>query len=321
MEVRPGIHRIDTDVAGRIACVFLLQGTNSAILVDTGMNYAPADSIFPYLEGIGCSPEVIERVIITHCDFDHMGGGDALRRALPNAQFLCHPAERIESQDVEMLIAHRLGEFGRDHGIEDSEETKKWVRDNVTPTYIDGVLSGGEKIDLGGLIVEVDVLPGHTAGHLALYVHDQDVAIVADAVLGSSLLYRDGTPAFPPTYRYPGQYGESINKLEKLAPDLMLTSHFDPLQGSQVQDFLDETRDFMDRLERAVLERVTAGASVTLRELSEQLAPEFGSWDEAAGLLICWPILGHLECMVARGDLVCRSEEAIRRYQKPGALR
>lgn len=316
MEVLPGIHRIDTDVAGRIACVFLVIGKQSAILIDAGMNYAPKTNILPYLEAVNCPRESIRSVIITHCDFDHTGGGQALRSALPNAQFLCHPAEKTESQSLEMLIEHRLGEFGRDHGIPDTEETKTWLRQNVSPTAIDGVLCGGEKIDLGGLVVDVLVLPGHSAGHLAFHITDQNVAIIADAVLGSSLLYRDGTPAFPPTYRYPGQYANSIDRLEALAPDILLTSHFDVMDKAAAQAFVVESRDFMNRLDLAVSEILSDGTVKSLSEISEVLAPKFGRWEPDAGLLICWPILGHLERMVAEGKVVCLRDDGVCRYKK-----
>ncbi|MCP4381496.1 MAG: MBL fold metallo-hydrolase [Hyphomicrobiales bacterium] len=319
MEIAPGIHRIETEVGGRVACVFLLRGENGAVLVDTGMNYAPDENILPYLAEIGCPPEDVRQVIITHCDFDHMGGGVALRAALPNAQFLCHPAERIESQDVEMLIAHRMGEFGRDHGMPDSDETLAWVRDNVSPTGIDGVLAGGEQIDLGGLTADILVLPGHSAGHLALYVPDRKVAIVADAVLGASLLFRDGSPAFPPTYRYPGQYAQTIDALERLPIDLMLTSHFDPMDKAATAAFLVETRDFMDRLDKAVAREFATGSATTVRALSEKLAPEFGNWTAEAGMLMSWPVLGHLERMVASGAVTCERRDAVCTYQRADA--
>jgi len=319
MEIAPGIHRIETDVAGRVACVFLLRGAEGSVLVDTGMNYAPDANILPYLDQIRCPYDSIHRVIVTHCDFDHMGGGEALRKSLPRAQFLSHPAERIEAQSLDMLIAHRLGEFGRDHAMPETAETLAWLHDTVTPTHVDGVLTGGEVIDLGGLVAHVMVLPGHSAGHLALYVPAQKVAIVADAVLGDSLLFRDGSPAFPPTYRYPGQYQTSILELQRTPMDLMLTSHFDPMNGRQAETFLAQTQDFMDRLDRAIEAQLSEGMVWTLRDLSKVLAPEFGQWAPEAGMLICWPVLGHLERMVADGYVVCDHANGVRNYRIAGA--
>lgn len=318
MEISPGIHRIETDVGGRVACVFLLQGTSGAVLVDAGMSYAPDTDILPYLDQIGCAPETIGQVIITHCDFDHMGGGAALRKLLPCSQFLCHPAERIETQSLEMLIAHRLGEFGRDHAIPDTEETLIWLRENVAPTDMDGVLTGGERIDLGGLELDVLVLPGHSAGHLALYVPDRKVAIIADAVLGASLLYRNGSPAFPPTYRYPGQYADTIHRLRGLPIELMLTSHFDPMMGREVDAFLTLSQDFMNRLDLAIARQLAGAEPKSLRMLAETLAPQFGTWESDAGMLICWPILGHLERMVAQRKVICLHNDDVRHYRLAG---
>lgn len=314
MEIRPGIHRIDTDVGGRSACVFLIQGRNQAVLFDTGMSYAPAADILPYIDRIGLDRNLVRHVIISHSDFDHMGGGAALRAALPRAQFLCHPAEKTEAQDLEMLISHRLGEFGRDHGMPDSDQTLDWLRSNAAPTSIDGSLVGGETLNLGDLKVGVLLTPGHSAGHLSLYIAEQKVAIVADAVLGESLLYRDGRPAFPPTYRYPEAYSQTIRRLRAMKIDLMLTSHFVPMEGGAVLAFLIQTEGFMNRVEDAVADRLRDKPQ-TLRDLATSMAPEFGPWPTAEGLLMCWPILGHLERMVAQGRVVVSNNGAVRIYQ------
>ena len=96
----------------------------------------------------------------------------------------------------------------------------------------------------------------------------------------------------------------------------MLTSHFDSMNARETQAFLQTTRDFMERLEGALIEVMKDEAGHTLRVLSERLAPNFGSWADDAGLLICWPILGHLERMVARGQAICEVKGSIHQYRR-----
>ncbi len=320
MEVAPRIHRIETEVAGRVACVFLVVGEKSALLVDCGLASAPSDAILPYLAQIGCLPEKVEWVVVTHSDFDHSGGGAPLRDRLPNARFACHPAERPQVENVEALIEQRLGEFGRDHQMPDGQAFLDWVRDNVATTTMDCVLTGGEIIDLGGVSLEVIATPGHSAGHLSLYEHESRTAIIADAVLWRTLLYRDGRPAFPPTYRYATAYRATIQLLTKMDIQLLLTSHFDAKRGSDAVAFLDESLAYFEQVNTEV-ERflVRQSKPTSLAEIGKALGSSLGPWADDAALLVAWPILGHLESLIVRGKVKCASLDTPRTYQWVGS--
>lgn len=301
MLVTQNVHRIETEVAGRYACVFLIVGDASSMLVDTGMSYAPVDSILPYLEQNGIDPASVGWVVITHADFDHAGGILPLRKALPNARFSCHESERAQVEDVEELITHRLGEYGAFHGMPDPDEVANWVRENTAYGRMDTTLAGGERIDLGGVTVSVDLVPGHSVGHLALHV-DGGVSIVADAVLLDGLYFRDGSPAFPPTYRYATSYLHTIERLMERSPAIMLTSHYDVREGGGVVEFLTKTRDFHDRLEAELVEFMRAADGViTLKEAAFAIAPNVGDWTPDTQGLLAWPLLGHIERMIVDG--------------------
>ena len=319
LEVAPRFHRIETEVAGRVACVFLVVGERSALLVDCGLNSAPSDAIFPYLAQIGCPREKIEWVVVTHSDFDHSGGGAALRTGLPNARFACHPAERPQVESVEALIDQRLGEFGRDHQMPDAPAFLDWVRENVATTAMDCVLTGGEIIDLGAVSLEVIATPGHSAGHLSLYEHESRTAIIADAVLWRTLLYRDGRPAFPPTYRYAAAYRATIQLLTEMDIELLLTSHFDAKRGADAVAFLDESLAYFEQV-NAEVERflIRQPNPTSLAEIGKVLASSLGTWADDAAPLIAWPILGHLESLIVRGEVRCASLDAPRTYKWVG---
>lgn len=295
------VHRIETEVAGRYACVFLVVGDTCSMLVDTGISNAPADSILPYLEQNGIDPASVGWVVITHADFDHAGGIRPLREALPNARFACHETERAQVEDVEELITHRLGEYGAFHNMFDPDEFTNWVRENTAYGRMDTTLAGGERIDLGGVTVSVDLVPGHSFGHLALHV-DGGVSIVADAVLLDGLYFRDGSPAFPPTYRYAASYLRTIERLMQRNPAIMLTSHYDVCEGTGVMEFLTKTRDFHDRLEAELTEFMrAANGAITLKEASFAIAPNVGDWTPDTQGLLAWPLLGHIERMIGDG--------------------
>src|SRR5260370_29751320 len=49
MEVAPGIHRIEAPLGDRINCLYVLAGEDDSMLVDTGLDNTPHDSLLPYL--------------------------------------------------------------------------------------------------------------------------------------------------------------------------------------------------------------------------------------------------------------------------------
>ena len=53
MEIAPGIHRIETPLGDRFVCLYLLVGSEHALLLDTGVDSTPTEYLAPYLDEIG----------------------------------------------------------------------------------------------------------------------------------------------------------------------------------------------------------------------------------------------------------------------------
>jgi glyoxylase-like metal-dependent hydrolase (beta-lactamase superfamily II) len=156
-------------------------------------------------------------------------------------------------------------------------------------------LSGGERFCLGsGWAVELLHTAGHSRGHVSIYDPRSRCAVVGDAVLGNAVLLADGTPAFPPTYRYLDTYLATVQRLQSIAPDLLLTAHYPAYRGPEAAEFLGETRAFADRVETALRGELTPGP-VTMTELTERLGPQLGQWPRDADQFLSQPLLGHLE--------------------------
>ncbi len=203
MEIAPGIHRIETPLADRFVCLFLLVGDECSLLIDTGVDGTPAESLFPYMAANGLDPESIGHVLISHADFDHFAGNAAVREAAPGARFMCHDLDREMVEDIERLIWDRYGEYIADHGIDDGDDAREFIRANTRTVPMDLTLQGGETIRQGGdWRVQVLHTPGHSRGHLSVYDPRSRTLIICDAALYNAVLTSDGAPAFPPTYRY-----------------------------------------------------------------------------------------------------------------------
>ena len=141
MEIAPGIHRIEPPLADRFVCLFLLAGEECSLLIDTGLDSTPAEWLFPYMAATGLDPERIRHVLVSHADFDHIAGNASVREAAPHARFMCHDLDRVMVEDIERLIWDRYGEFIADHGIDDGDEAREFIRSNsrtVPPTQRPG---------------------------------------------------------------------------------------------------------------------------------------------------------------------------------------
>lgn len=312
-EVAAGIHRVEAPLGDRIVACYLVIGEGAVLLVDTGIAETPGTHLFPEMERLGIGPGRLRWVVATHCDVDHMGGNAALKAAVPEATLVAGAADVALVNDVERLVRERYSEFAEDHGIDVDDGFKAWCFEIAHAAPVDlAVGMGGARVRLGpNRTVDLIATPGHSRGSLSVWDEATRTALVADAVLGSSVRLADGTPAFPPTYRYVDEYRQTIDLLERLKPELLLTGHDRVMRGREGLDFLAESRAFTDRLEHAVAERLPGieCGGVSTRELVDSVAPVVGVWPRQSWIFLANALVGHLESLEDRGG-VRRSRDA-----------
>ena len=303
MEIAPGIHRIEAPLGDRFVCLFLLAGEECSLLIDTGMDKTPAESLFPYMAASGLDPESIRHVLVSHADFDHFAGNAAVRQAAPHANFMCHDLDRVMVEDIERLIWDRYGEFVADHGIDDGDEAREFIRANSRTVPMDLTLQGGETIRLGGdWRVQVLHTPGHSRGHLSVYDARSRTLIICDAALYNAVMTSDGAPAFPPTYRYVDTYVSSMARFGGMEVETLLTGHYPAYRGQEVAEFLGESRAFVDRVDEILMKELKSGSPErTMKEIIAATSSTLGEWPDSASQALAFPLLGHLERMERRG--------------------
>lgn len=305
MEVAPGIHRIESVLGPRPFSQYLLRDERS-LLFDTGVKETPAEVILPFLGGL--QPDL---VLNSHADVDHYGGNAAIKAAAPRALFLAHELDVPWIESAESILRERYGWYD-EHGLAYPPDVFAWLSDAIGPdTPVDVHLRAGERIRLGPrLTVEVLHLPGHTAGHIGLWDPASRTAVVMDAVLGRGLLDLDQNVIHPPPYFDVPAYLGTARVLQALAPQRLLTAHYDVMEGAQVERFLAATVAFVEDAERIAAGALADAGELTLAEVLAVADPQLGPFTSMSNEL-AGSLRAHLREFVRQG----------RAHEDPSGLR
>jgi glyoxylase-like metal-dependent hydrolase (beta-lactamase superfamily II) len=291
-ELAPGIHRIESDLGVRSMSQFLLVGQERTVLVDTGLAGTPDEVLIPALEAAGIEPDLI---LISHADVDHCGGNRRMRRRYPRALLACPELDRRWIERNAAMLAENY-QWHQPYGL-DQPDPAEMLALLGGDAPVDVGLRGAETIRIGrGRRLELLHLPGHTPGHLGLWDPAHRVALIVDAALDDGVRDRDGTLLIPPRYYDADLYRATIRRIRALEAELLLTAHFEPMDGGAARDFCDRSLAHVDRVEALVRERVAAG-QVGLRELTAAVDAALGPYPEftteiAAG------VRSHLDALV-----------------------
>jgi glyoxylase-like metal-dependent hydrolase (beta-lactamase superfamily II) len=160
---------------------YLLEGDNYALLIDT---LTGAGNLRSYCRELTDLPV---HVALTHGHADHSGG------CFDFGVCSMHPDDIRYLYD-DTTVTHR-----REH-IENSNGGSTFVQwTDLTPpsalrTY---PLYDGDSFDLGGRIIEVIHVPGHSLGSLVFLERAQRIVFTGDCCNPHTLLYLDGSTSIP----------------------------------------------------------------------------------------------------------------------------
>ncbi|MCW3101473.1 MAG: beta-lactamase-like protein [Chthonomonadaceae bacterium] len=328
MEIRPGIHRIESRFAGRYLFQHVLVG-DRVLVMDTGVPATPATVLFPYLASIGRAGTEIDYVVCTHPDADHLGGNSAVRAAAPSCRILGHALDVHWLEDPDAMVAERYDGFRVDHGIGDPPEALADARALCgEPTLVDIALRGGEWLALSDdWRVEILHTPGHSEGHLSVWDPRSRTLIIADAAMGRALPYVDGSPALAATYTHPRPYALTGERLREQGADLLLTAHFPVMAGEEIDRHLQASRALVDDVDVTIRQTIEAAdRPIGLRELVDAVDRRLGPLPADTRDTWASPVAGHLNELEAAGDVIAgrdgdRKVYTLRRRRAPLAGR
>ena len=165
MQIAEGVYvlpipRGPQGAGGFLNLTLILDMQNGDTLVDAGLP-GQAEAIGAALVEAGIGVRDLRRIIFTHQDLDHVGSGAALVRQ-SDATVLAHPADspHIEGSLRPLKFTPEM--------LEQRPQMRE-VLERLEPVRVDEHLEDGDRLDLAGG-TRVIFTPGHTPGHLSLYL-------------------------------------------------------------------------------------------------------------------------------------------------------
>lgn len=317
MEVLKNVHRIESKVDDRALYQYLLVGER-VILIDTGMNDTPENTIFPYLNEIGLDESSIDFAIITHCDIDHLAGNSSLKKRAKRVLLTAHELDKDLIENPDKLINDRYNVFSKLHKICFSEEQineMKKILGKGEP--LDLIVKGGERIRLANdWYVKILHTPGHSHGHLSIYDEKNKAVFIGDAVQGKTYVTIDGKQAFPPTYYYVNEYLKTLELLKELKPNYLFTSHYPIMRDEQIMEFLKESLEFGKQLELEVVNALKKNKEMTMKEIIKVIHRKLGRWEDEDFIILTLscPLSGHLAKLEEKGIIESKIKDGLLTY-------
>jgi hydroxyacylglutathione hydrolase len=136
------------------------DGGDRVLVIDPGDE---APRLQAAIEDLGVT---VEAILLTHTHFDHVGAVAPLARAT-GAPVYCPQLEVPVLADINSYAFPGMGPFES----YDADET----------------VSGGERLELAGLAIDVIFTPGHSPGHVTYSIPDAHVILSGDVLFQGSI--------------------------------------------------------------------------------------------------------------------------------------
>src|SRR5215212_11091731 len=149
----------------------IVDEENGTALVDAGLP-DQTEAISAALAEAGIGARDLGLIIFTHQDLDHVGSGAALVRQ-SGAWVLAHSADApyIDGSLRPLKPSPEM--------LEQRPQMRK-ILERLEPVAVDEQVENGTRLDLAGG-TQVVFTPGHTPGHISLYLEGSKVLVTEDA--------------------------------------------------------------------------------------------------------------------------------------------
>jgi glyoxylase-like metal-dependent hydrolase (beta-lactamase superfamily II) len=170
-----------------VICPVLLWDDVNAILVDTGVP-GQLGHIRNAMEQAGVPFSRLTKVILTHQDIDHIGSlPEILRASDGKIEVLAHEADKPYIEGEKPLLKMNPERVAKmlEALPEGQRERTRALFANPPKAHVDRTVSDGETLPYCGGITVIHT-PGHTPGHISLYLNQSKILITGDAMMAAN---------------------------------------------------------------------------------------------------------------------------------------
>ena len=280
MQITPSIHAIRhsfrVPVAHGIAIdrfvySYLIYG-EMITLIDTGVAGCEMQ-IFEYIRSTERNPSEIALIILTHSHPDHIGSARAIQRAT-GCSIAAHRAERTWIEDVERQNRERpVPGFA----------TLVGGSVQINNELVDG--DAIEPDDTRAGEMQVFYTPGHSAGSISLFLHNEGALFSGDAipVTGDLPVYDDAVLSV-----------RSVKNLKAIRGIQVLLSSWDePRRGDDAYRQMDLALNYLQHIHEVVLDNAGVG-NPDLMELTIKSSNALGLPPQAVNPLLARTFAANL---------------------------
>ncbi|OKP98279.1 MBL fold metallo-hydrolase [Paenibacillus sp. P46E] len=209
MNIAEGVAIIPLEIEGIILNSTLVWDEHRAILIDAGF-YGHGSQIVEGMRRAGVAAERLSAVILTHQDIDHIGGVQDLMELTDRPLTVyAHVLDQPFIEGAVPLLKREL------------PPQLQHMFDLPYHVKVNHTLYDGDVLDFCGG-VEVICTPGHTPGHISLYLQTSRILIAGDAL--PSVNGDLQTPTNQTTPDLPAAFN-SLNKLLDYDIDQIVCYH------------------------------------------------------------------------------------------------
>jgi glyoxylase-like metal-dependent hydrolase (beta-lactamase superfamily II) len=274
--------------------VFLIRDGREAAVIDAG--FGDDESFNKRMEVLGDLGDAkLKYIIITHHHYDHSSGAHRLREAT-GAQIVVH-------RDEETLLVNPEEESGDFEIPEDQkearEQAKKW-RTEAAKATPDVRVNDGDVLNVGSLHLRCVHAPGHTAGHLCIFLEEDGVLFAGDNVLGM------GTGVTSDM----AEYIRSLRKMQSLNAALLAPGHGPVVKEPNRK--LQELIDHRQQREEQIVALLAQGKD-SVKSLVKAIYPEL---DKRLLMMAQGQVLSHLRKLQSEGKVTLEGKGADTRVER-----
>ncbi|MCF8106338.1 MAG: MBL fold metallo-hydrolase [Desulfohalobiaceae bacterium] len=225
--------------------VYLLRGSRESILISGGNSYILPD-VLKQLESFGQTPERIDKCLILHAHFDHIGIIPYFKRTNPDLQvYASKRGWDILQKDKAIATINEFSLMtARRMRLEDSLQGYDWqLRDDLSGQTV----SQGDSIDLGGLRLEILETPGHSSCSISAYAPEIKALFPSDA---GGIPFQD--EIIPSGNSNFSLYQQNLEKLAALDVEIYCADHYGYLTGQEASQFTKRSLEAAAKYRRLV---------------------------------------------------------------------